>query len=282
MDSYSDYRSRVCGSKSITVNWATWSEIGMAVKSKFTIDTLFQTIKTKEAIQALFSVLQRGSGSVVVARLNLKDKISMLLKTYPMQLSPRIAEALSENANESQSRKSSNDASQREQYGNVEDTLIKVCCKNLGYEEMNVHHNFFELGANSILLSIIYKDLNEVFPGVLQVTDLFSYPTISLLAEHISNHMASPVHPSCPEPEAEAAARISRDTISVAPISVEAACYDTIPSDSAAPNPDVKPVETSSMEQDDDSVAIIVSDWIFRPVTICAVIGRFSFMASTS
>ncbi|RJG25975.1 SDR family NAD(P)-dependent oxidoreductase [Paenibacillus thiaminolyticus] len=257
LDSYSDYRSRACGSKSITVNWATWSEIGMAVKSKFTIDTLFQTIKTKEAIQALFSVLQQGSGSVVVARLNLKDKISMLLKTYPMQLSPRIAEALRENANESQNRKSSTDAGQREQYGNVEDTLIKVCCKNLGYEEMNVHHNFFELGANSILLSIIYKDLNEVFPGVLQVTDLFSYPTINLLAEHISNHMASPVHPSCPEPEAEAAARISRDTISVAPISVEAACHDTIPSDSAAPNPDVKPVEASSMEQDDDSVAII-------------------------
>ncbi|MGG4395980.1 SDR family NAD(P)-dependent oxidoreductase [Paenibacillus thiaminolyticus] len=257
LDSYSDYRSRVYGSKSITVNWATWSEIGMAVKSKFTIDTLFQTIKTKEAIQALFSVLQQGSGSVVVARLNLKDKISMLLKTYPMQLSPRIAEALSENANESQNRKSSTDAGQREQYGNIEDTLIKVCCKNLGYEEMNVHHNFFELGANSILLSIIYKDLNEVFPGVLQVTDLFSYPTISLLAEHISNHMASPVHPSCPEPEAEAAPRISRDTITVAPISVEAACDDTIPSASAAPNPDVKPVETSSMEQDDDSVAII-------------------------
>ncbi len=86
---------------------------------------------------------------------------------------------------------------------------------------MNVHHNFFELGANSILLSIIYKDLNEVFPGVLQVTDLFSYPTISLLAEHISNHMASPIHSPCPELEAEAAPRINQDTITAAPISVK-------------------------------------------------------------
>lgn len=257
LDSYSHYRSRATGSKSITVNWATWSEIGMAVKSKFTIDTLFQTIKTKEAIQALFSVLQQDSGSVVVARLNLKDKISMLLKTYPMQLSPRIVEALNENADAGHDRKSSSHANNHEQYGNVEDTLIKVCCKNLGYDEMNVHHNFFELGANSILLSIIYRDLNEVFPGVLQVTDLFSYPTISLLAEHISNQMASPIHPSCPEPKAQAASLPSQDTITVAPITVEAASSEANISESAAPGADIKPLEAGTMEQDDDSVAII-------------------------
>ncbi|NKI22671.1 SDR family NAD(P)-dependent oxidoreductase [Paenibacillus dendritiformis] len=266
LDSYSEYRSRACGSKSITVNWATWSEIGMAVKSKFTIDTLFQTIKTKEAIQALFSVLQQGSGSVVVARLNLKDKISMLLKTYPMELSPKIVEALNENAEAGRHRGSSHEAGQREPYGDVEAALIKVCCKNLGYEEMNVHHNFFELGANSILLSIIYKDLNEVFPGVLQVTDLFSYPTISLLAEHISNQMASSVSPSRPEPEAEAAPRISRDTIAVAPVPVEPASVEATLSASAAPGDtalpgaefpaEFPPVEARTMEQD-DGVAII-------------------------
>lgn len=187
LDCYSDYRSKVSGSRSITVNWATWSEIGMAVKSNFTIDTLFQTIKTKEAIGALFSVLQSGGGSVVIARLNLKDKISLLLKTYPLQLSAGILEALQAVANENAGPAASNPAASGEDYANVEEALLKLCCQHLGYEEINVHHNFFELGANSILLSIIYKDLNEMFPGILQVTDLFSYPTVSLLAEHISN-----------------------------------------------------------------------------------------------
>ena len=189
LDSYSDYRKMASGSKSITVNWATWSETGMAVKDNFTIDTLFQTIKTREAINAVFNVLINDSGSVVIARLNLKDKISMLLKTYPMQLSSRIVRAMEEEKNENNNNNNQQSLPFKNstQYENIEETLIKVCCKNLGYEDINIHHNFFELGANSILLAIIFKDLNEMFPGLLQVTDLFSYPSVSLLAEHISN-----------------------------------------------------------------------------------------------
>ncbi|WP_127530288.1 SDR family NAD(P)-dependent oxidoreductase [Paenibacillus kobensis] len=188
LDSYSDYRNKETGSRSITVNWATWMEIGMAVKSNFTIDTLFQAVKTKEAISALFAVLHNSSGSVVVARLNLKSKISMLLKTYPMQLSSTIAAALEAAASDAGAVRTSA-ASDSEDYVNIERTLIEVCCKNLGYTELNVHHNFFELGANSILLSIIYKDLNDIYPGLLQVTDLFSCPTVQLLADHIHNKL---------------------------------------------------------------------------------------------
>ncbi|WP_235598332.1 SDR family NAD(P)-dependent oxidoreductase, partial [Heyndrickxia sporothermodurans] len=189
LDSYSEYRNRECDGKSITVNWATWSETGMAKKDNFTIDTLFQTIKTKDAISALFNVLNSDSGSTVIARLNLKDKISMLLKTYPMILSPNIIAELEKDEKTNHIAKQKTDMENSAQYENIEEKLIEVCCKNLGYEEINIHHNFFELGANSILLSIIFKDLDEWFPGLLQVTDLFSYPSVSLLAEHISNQM---------------------------------------------------------------------------------------------
>ncbi|MFD1989557.1 SDR family NAD(P)-dependent oxidoreductase [Paenibacillus nicotianae] len=190
LDSYSHYRKKISKGKSITVNWATWSETGMALKDNFTIDTLFQTIKTKEAIQALFKVLSQNSSSTVIARLNLKDKISLLLKTYPLQLSTKINNALQQNEPINTSHSLSDEIKSSKEYEDIENTLIKVCCKNLGYETLDINNNFFELGANSILLAIIYKDLNELFPNMLQVTDLFAYPSVNLLAAHISNKMS--------------------------------------------------------------------------------------------
>lgn len=243
LDNYSHYRNKATGSKSITVNWSTWSEVGMAVKSNFTIDTLFQTIKTKEAITALFSVLENDGGSVVIGRLNLKDKISMLLKTYPMQFSSRILDALhagaTDNADPSRSVQT-----EGEHYANIEHMFIQVCCKNLGYEEISVNNNFFELGANSILLSIIFKDLDVAFPGMLQVTDLFSYPTVGLLAEHISRKMAEGGVAVFLENPSLAAASANQKTVEP---SVEVR--------SAA----LAPMELASSEigVDEDSVAII-------------------------
>ncbi|WEG19168.1 SDR family NAD(P)-dependent oxidoreductase (plasmid) [Alkalihalophilus pseudofirmus] len=187
LDSYSNYREKETKSKSITINWATWSETGMAVRDNFTVDTLFQTIKTREAIKALFDTLNGSSGSVVIAQLNLKDKISMLLKSYPLKLSNKIQNALDAEISAGKRSNASDLPRKNNQYGEIERVIIEVCCKNLGYEDINIHHNFFELGANSILLSIILKDLDEYYPGLLQVTDLFSYPSVSLLAEHISN-----------------------------------------------------------------------------------------------
>ncbi|MHA7581386.1 SDR family NAD(P)-dependent oxidoreductase [Paenibacillus vandeheii] len=253
LDSYSHYRNKAIGGKSITVNWATWSEIGMAVNSNFTIDTLFQTIKTREAIGALFSVLQNNSGAVVVARLNLQSKISMLLKTYPMQLSSKIVQAM-QAGTENTGTVQTNPVKENEDYANIERSVIEVCCKNLGYTELNVHHNFFELGANSILLSIIYKDLNELFPGILQVTDLFSYPTVSLLADYV--HNKTPQGMGTVESERpEVVLAINESTSVRTAVTVDSAESKVHVSRAEIASGESEPNETNEM--DDDGVAII-------------------------
>lgn len=73
-----------------------------------------------------------------------------------------------------------------EQYSSVEKEIMEICSKHLGYENINLQDNFFELGADSIILGMIFRDLDEKFTGILQVTDLFSYPTVGLLAEHLT------------------------------------------------------------------------------------------------
>lgn len=185
-DCYSEYRKTLCSGKSITVNWATWSETGMSVKTNFTIDTLFQSVKTKDAISYLFQVLQGESGSTVIAQLNLDNKISLLLKTYPMMYSEKIENAL---VKLKTSKETVEVKSVGEEYASIESKLIQICCDNLGYEEISIEDNFFELGADSIMLGIIYKDINKVYPNTIQVTDMFSCPSVNLLAEYISEKL---------------------------------------------------------------------------------------------
>ena len=55
----------------------------------------------------------------------------------------------------------------------------------LGYEEINILDNFFELGADSIMLGLIFQGLDSLYPDLLQATDLFAYPTVKSLSEHI-------------------------------------------------------------------------------------------------
>ncbi|GKU77856.1 non-ribosomal peptide synthetase [Paenibacillus sp. L3-i20] len=57
----------------------------------------------------------------------------------------------------------------------------------LNLAEIGIHHNFFDVGGESLLLIRAHQRLDELYPGVLKVTDLFNYPTISKLAEYMGS-----------------------------------------------------------------------------------------------
>lgn len=188
MDSYCQYRATMCSGNSITVNWATWLETGMSVSNNFTIDTIFKSLRTEDGVQGLLKVLSNGSENIIIGKMNLDNKIAMLLKTYPVTLSPylenmlAVLEKSSDNAISAVKRANKDD----EQYNNTEKEIMRVCSNHLGYDNINLQDNFFELGADSILLGMIYRDLDIIYPNILQVTDLFTYPTVGLLAEHLT------------------------------------------------------------------------------------------------
>ncbi len=53
---------------------------------------------------------------------------------------------------------------------------------------IGVDDNFFEIGGNSLLLIKMYGRLNEIYPGILKVTDIFNNPTISKLAGFVEKN----------------------------------------------------------------------------------------------
>ncbi|ETT37866.1 bacitracin synthetase 3, partial [Paenibacillus sp. FSL R7-269] len=60
----------------------------------------------------------------------------------------------------------------------------------LNMEKVGIDDHFFELGGNSLKIVAMYNELQKLFPDQIQITDLFSYPTINKLAGYIEHQFA--------------------------------------------------------------------------------------------
>jgi epothilone synthetase B len=68
----------------------------------------------------------------------------------------------------------------------LEGTLALVVQRVLHLEQVSVHQSFFELGASSLELVQVHRELCSVLQCELPVVEIFKYPTISALAEYLS------------------------------------------------------------------------------------------------
>jgi len=67
----------------------------------------------------------------------------------------------------------------------TEAKLLEVCKDILEAGDLGVNDNLSEMGADSMKLARVQACIDEIYPGKLTVTDLFTYPTIAKLAEYI-------------------------------------------------------------------------------------------------
>lgn len=70
----------------------------------------------------------------------------------------------------------------------VQETLARIVQEVLRIETVGIHHNFFDLGANSLHLVRIHRKFKEAFDREVPIVDLFKNPTISLLTQYLSQH----------------------------------------------------------------------------------------------
>ena len=63
---------------------------------------------------------------------------------------------------------------------------LSVIWKNiLNFNEISIHDNFFDLGGNSLLITVMLSQIEERSLGTVKVGDVFANPTIAQLAAHI-------------------------------------------------------------------------------------------------
>ena len=68
----------------------------------------------------------------------------------------------------------------------LEGRLLAIAEAALPGKRVDVNDNLFEIGASSLKLIEIHENVEKDFPGMVDLTELFDYPTIHQLAEHLA------------------------------------------------------------------------------------------------
>ena len=77
--------------------------------------------------------------------------------------------------------------SEREAGAGLEAHLQALCEAALPGKRIDVNDNLFEIGASSLKLIEIHESVDRDFPGLIDLTELFDYPTIAQLAQHLES-----------------------------------------------------------------------------------------------
>ena len=86
-----------------------------------------------------------------------------------------------------QARRGPQSASQNQ----IEDSLRVIVEAALPGKRVDVQDNLFEIGASSLKLIEIHEQIDRQYPGLVDLTELFDYPTIAELAKHLEDKLVA-------------------------------------------------------------------------------------------
>jgi acyl-CoA synthetase (AMP-forming)/AMP-acid ligase II/aryl carrier-like protein len=70
---------------------------------------------------------------------------------------------------------------------------IKDICDAALERNIDVNDNLFEIGASSLKLIEIHEQMDRIYPGMVDLTELFDFPTIAELSRHLEGKLAATV-----------------------------------------------------------------------------------------
>ncbi len=73
----------------------------------------------------------------------------------------------------------------------IEDQLKTIVDAALEGKRVDLHDNLFEVGASSLKLIEIHENIDRDYPGLIDLTELFDFPTIAELAQHLEGKLAA-------------------------------------------------------------------------------------------
>ncbi len=197
LDAFAHYRRR-SGGKTLTINWTTWKETGMAAATGAAVNTIFKTMPTSMGVEGFKDALNKSVSRVLIGELNLErlgitllDKSSVLLSDELQQIVQQHKRKMKPSGSAAKQKAEPGTGTVRltgrddADFNEAEKEIADVCKDVLGYAELDIHDNFFEMGADSILLMRIHSELDKRHSGVLSVADLFEHSSISKLAAYL-------------------------------------------------------------------------------------------------
>jgi acyl carrier protein len=73
----------------------------------------------------------------------------------------------------------------------IEDKLKTICDTALEGKRVGLNDNLFDIGASSLKLIEIHERIDHEYPGLIDLTELFDFPTIADLARHLQSKLGT-------------------------------------------------------------------------------------------
>jgi acyl-CoA synthetase (AMP-forming)/AMP-acid ligase II len=73
------------------------------------------------------------------------------------------------------------------------ESKIKQICDTALERNIDVNDNLFEIGASSLKLIEIHEQMDRMYPGMIDLTEMFDFPTIAELSRHLEGKLAATV-----------------------------------------------------------------------------------------
>ena len=79
--------------------------------------------------------------------------------------------------------------------GEITQQLRAICEQELEGRSIDLDESLFDIGASSLKLIAIHERIERLWPGLVDVTDIFDHPSIAALARFIELKLAAPAAP---------------------------------------------------------------------------------------
>nr|WP_154958152.1 SDR family NAD(P)-dependent oxidoreductase [Paenibacillus xylanexedens] len=192
LDSFALERSKR-GKRTISINWTKWSEVGLALKFKhINHDDLFIPLSNSEAIEGFSMFMQMGPTLAIIGNVNDAELEKWVSSSdlSDILISPGIQKRIArrDKSQVAAAKKSSkNVGAEIVGYSSIEQQLVEIWSELFGKEKLSIHDNFYELGGDSLLATHLLRHVNQVFPSTVDITDIYSHPTVSSMASIIES-----------------------------------------------------------------------------------------------
>lgn len=179
--------------KLTAMNWPSWSDAGMAVD--FGIDesqTPFTPITAASAFTKLARVLANNASEIIPADIN-PVLFAEIQAQLPFNLSRELHTMITRQSSSSANTEDMENAEVHIRGKSADDltateiTLAKIYAAVLGLHEIDLFTNFQDMGGNSIIATHLLKVIENYFPGLVDISDVFSYPAIDDMASYIDS-----------------------------------------------------------------------------------------------
>lgn len=194
MDAFSLQRG-TSGTRYIALDWAPWYRSdSIADKKTFEEKHVFRILPLARALRGFDEAICLDLNKVIIGELNANASIFKLEDVLPFSLSQELKQKLNGQKKKKESttvtkciKEVSLLGKSSGVYSITERKIAGIWGHILGYEQVNIYDNFFEMGGDSILATKMHELMQQEFSQKVSVADIFAYPTISKMAEYLSN-----------------------------------------------------------------------------------------------